>query len=150
MEDIWPLILENLKDMRKIIQLSLISKLLLRIIKTHHWYCKLYISHNDLLEYVLDNYHLKNLCLGGDCDVDQYVNKLIYCHTLDLSCTNVTDKDVNKLIHCYKINLRYTRITDKGVEKLIHCKKLYLCGTSVTDQCKQKLRDHGVKIYNYS
>jgi hypothetical protein len=125
MEDIWPLILENLGNMKRIIQLSLVNKLLLRIIKTHHWYFKFYIHNTELLEYVLNNYHFENLCLNSECDVNQYINKLMYCHTLDLSCTNVTDKSVKKLIHCHKI---------------------YLHGINVTQQCIQNLRDHGVIV----
>lgn len=146
MEDIWPLILENIGNMRKIIQLSQINKLLLRIIKTHIWYLKIFIDNNDILEYILNNFHIKNLCLSSACDVNHYINRLIYCHTLDLRCMNVTDDSVKKLIHCSILDLCFTNVSDAGVEKLIHCRKLYLYRTRVTDQCKQKLRNLGVVV----
>lgn len=43
MEDIWPLILENL-DIKQIVALSLLNKSLLHIIKTHAWYIEVCIK----------------------------------------------------------------------------------------------------------
>jgi hypothetical protein len=43
MEDIWPLILENL-EIKNIVALSLINKSLLHIIKTHPWQIEVFIK----------------------------------------------------------------------------------------------------------
>jgi hypothetical protein len=125
MEDIWPLILENLHNIREIIRKSLVNKLLLQIVKQHNWYIYVYIPNNRLLEYVLNNYHFKKLAISLYCDVNKFINKLTHCHTLDLSNTN---------------------ITDESVKKLIHCTKLYLFGTLVTEECKHYLRDNHVNV----
>lgn len=125
MEDIWPLILENLVNIKEIIRKSLVNKFFLYICKNHVWYICAHIHNNNILEYVLNNYRFKILSISMLCDVNKYINKLVHCHTLYLC---------------------YTNITDDSAKELIHCTKLYLFGTPVTEHCKHYLRNNNVNV----
>ena len=144
--EIWSTIFSILNDVKEIIKLTTVSKLFMKTIKNHYWYFCVNVKNDIVLEYVLDNYKFKNLKINMKCNVNRFIEKLINCHTLDLSYTKVTDASVEKLINCHTLNLRETNITDASVEKLINCHSLDLRYTKVTDASVKKLRNNGVVI----
>ena len=145
--DIWLSIFNTFGNMKEIIQLELLSKYHQHIIRTHVWNIEIFIKNDKILEHIINNYKMKNMNINRFCDVNIFIDELKNCHTLDISCTNITDASVSELKNCHTLDLRRTNITDASVSELKNCHTLYLYETKITDECVNILRSYGCIVH---
>jgi hypothetical protein len=140
MNDAITIILDNL-NIKEIIKCVLICHNYKFIIQNHHWINKTIKLTSANINYVMNNYNFKNIKIYN-CDVDLYINKLKNCHTLDLSCTNITNESVKELKNCHTLNLSFcNKITDESVKELKKCHTLNLSDTNITDESVKELKN---------
>ena len=117
--------LVTVKILVKLEQLSTNHKTLIRT--NDQWPFEIKITSTKLVGFVVRNYNFKYYSLWMSQFMDDIIDKLKNCHTLDFSGTKITDKSVHKLKNCHTLYFICTNITKKSV-------------------CK--LKSHGVVVYN--
>ena len=95
--EIFLSIFNILNDVEEIIKLATVSKLFMLSIRKHNWYFCVNIKNDIILEYVLNNYNFKNLRINKTCNVNNFIEKLINCHTLNLryKCNRCKCRKIN-------------------------------------------------------
>jgi len=101
LHELWLNILENAKNIKTLIRISVASKFFLRVVRTGNWSSiKVHIKNQINLEYMLSTYKFKNIDLG-------YTN----ITPLLADPTEGTGESVSKLGGCRTLNLGRTKIT---------------------------------------
>ncbi len=128
---------------KNLVKLNLISKFHTDIIKTNHFNNTIInIKNVGMLEYVLTNYKFGNLNFeSSKIDINPYIDRIKYCHTLNLSKTNVSNNSVIKLRGLHTLLLSKTSVTDSIVSKLKWCHTLDVSKTNITDSVLPKLKN---------